>query len=804
MEEAIFCVHDVRPPHYLPVHVDFDIDCTDKKGASRNIICIIDHSGTLMTTKMAPNFVHIMLAARQEARRLNGSSVGIGHVFMALCHLGGLTEELLRSKGVDPRTVRLAIARSLDRSNASTSHIAIHYTQELHTLLGSFSADAANEMTAEISEVELLAAIAREEHSLPAKVLREFHLDLNELLQNQPQHPQAKVLTDNRASSATTSKAYKQLVSFGRDLTQLAQDNKIWPAVGRDDEIRHVEQTLVRATKRNPVLLGEAGVGKTAIVEGLAYRIVHGDVIPALRSKRIVEINLAQVTAGTSYRGGFEENLLKIINAARETPDIILAIDELHTLVGTGGPVGGLDASNIMKPVLGRGEIQLIGATTRDEYRKYIEPDAALERRFQTIIVDEPTPQDTVQILTGIQEHFEKHHKVCIDRSALQAAAQLSARFLPTRRLPDKAIDLLDEACAYTRLHAPPAGVQTPAPPARVSAPQIAIVLSEWTGLPITELSRKQRRRLLEMPSMLTRRVLGQDEAVRVVTRALETALTGLRSGNRPIAVLLFVGPTGVGKTELAKALAQFMFGSDTQMIRLDMSEYQERHQVAKLIGAPPGYIGHDEAGLLTEGLRNKPYSIVLLDEVEKAHPDVFDIFLQLFDDGRLTDSHGKTADGTNAIFIMTSNIGTGLYDTGGEIGKTPDELADVRREEILRECKRFFRPEFINRIDEIVVFRLLTQANLELIVERFFAELRTELSRQGLDIQVEAGVVAHIVQRGYEPMYGARPLRRAFEQLVVQPIAHRLVTDDPLAQSQITVSLRDNGLVISYQQNGR
>lgn len=747
-----------------------------------------------MAVKFTLTFVQIMLAAREEARRLNQSYLGVEHVFMALCRLGGFTEQLLRRRGIDPRALRLAIKQTVDHRFVARQRPGIHYTPRLRTVLDSISAAAAEEMTADISEHDLLKAIIKEGESIPLRVLRDKGVDLGEVLSRHEDREAGELPGVQTVPKELDNESYKDLLRFGRDLTQLAREGKVNPVIGRDDEVRRLEQTLVRATKSNPVLIGEAGVGKTAIVEGLAWRIARDEVIPELRAKHIVEINLALVTAGTKYRGAFEENMVKIIDAARDNPDVILAIDELHTLVGTGGPAGGLDASNIMKPALARGELKVIGATTRDEYRKYIEPDAALERRFQRIAVDEPTPAQTLEILSGIRARFEAHHHVTIEQDALSSAVELSARFLPDRRLPDKAIDLLDEACAYARIHAAD-HVQPGA--LRVTPDQVATVLAEWTGLPVADLSAEQRQRLIDMPARLRGRVVGQDEAVQVVTQTMETALAGLRHGERPMAVLLFVGPTGVGKTELAKALAESLFGSDKEMIRLDMSEYQERHQVAKLIGAPPGYVGHDEAGLLTESLRSKPYSVVLLDEVEKAHPDVFDVFLQLFDDGRLTDAHGRTVDGSEAIFIMTSNLGSELYDGGQRIGFDTGSPTEVHREEIVRECKRFFRPEFINRIDEIVVFRPLGRPELERIVEKFSAELRQELEQQGIAISLAPEATACLADAGYEPMYGARPLRRAFERLLVQPLAHRMVEGEFVAGDRVAVTAEQGRLVI-------
>jgi ATP-dependent Clp protease ATP-binding subunit ClpC len=749
-----------------------------------------------MTEGFNLSFVQIMLAAREEARRLNQSSLGVAHVFMALCRLGGFTERLLRRQGVEPRAVRSAIGRAAGKRVDSEQRPGIHYTPRLRAILNAIDADAAREMTADIAEAELLKAIIHEGDSLPIRVLRDMGVDLAAVLARHESLAGEGRPAAPAVPAELNPEDYQYLMRFGRDLTQLAREGQINPVIGRDDELRHLEQTLVRATKSNPVLLGEAGVGKTAIVEGLAWRIAHDQVIPALRGQHIIEINMTLVTAGTKYRGAFEENLIKIIEAVQRNPAIILAMDELHTLVGSGASEGGLDASNIMKPALARGEVRLIGATTLDEYRRYIEPDAALERRFQRIVVDEPGQEETLAILAGIRERFMAHHKVEIEEGALAAAVELSARFLPDRHLPDKAIDLLDETCAYARVQA--GGIRPDRPAPVVGSAQVIKVLAEWTGLPIADLTSEQRQRLIEMPTVLAERVIGQPAAIRVVTRVMETALSGLRHADRPMAVLLFVGPTGVGKTELAKALAQFLFGSEQELIRLDMSEYQERHEVARLIGAPPGYLGHEEAGQLTESLRNKPYSVVLLDEIEKAHPDVFDLFLQLFDDGRLTDGHGRTTDGRNAIFIMTSNLGSELYDSGRGIGFRPEGGAPVSSEEMVRECKRFFRPEFLNRIDEIVVFEPLSRQHLERIVQKLLAELSTELAQQGIAITLTSDAAALLAEEGYEPMYGARPLRRTFDRLLVQPLAHRLVEGEFAAGDRLVVDVAEGRLVIA------
>ncbi|WP_126457124.1 ATP-dependent Clp protease ATP-binding subunit [Sulfuriflexus mobilis] len=760
-----------------------------------------------MKIKTSLSFVQIMLAAREEARRLKHSHLGVEHLFMALCRLGGVTEHLLRNQGIDPRKIRREIRHAIERRFETSQRPGLHYTPRLRSILKPLNAEAAEEMTAEISEIDLFNAIISEGESLPIRLLRDQGIKLDQGFTS-AEAVQAALAADNiperpaAVGEQSWNNEYKELLSFGRDLTDMARQGKLNEVIGRDDEVRHLEQVLLRATKSNPVLLGEAGVGKTAIIEKLAILIARNQVIKELQDVHIIEINMTLATAGTKFRGDLEENFVNIIKAAKNSKNIILAIDEIHTIVGSAGMDGGLNVSNILKPALGRGDIRLIGATTREEYRKYIENDAALERRFQPIVVSEPSPSETFEILAGIKEHFQHHHDVIIDESALHAAVELAVRFLPERKLPDKAIDLLDEACAYARIREIESG-QTGSTrmPRTINASEIATVLTEWTGLPVSELSSEQRERLKLMPERLAERVIGQDEAIQVLTRSLETALTGLRYKNRPMAVLLFVGPTGVGKTELAKALAENLFGSAKEMIRLDMSEYQERHQVAKLIGAPPGYIGYAEAGMLTESLRKKPYSVVLLDEVEKAHPDVFDIFLQLFDDGRLTDAHGKTVDGTEAIFIMTSNLGSGLYEDDHSIGFTSRKSV-VQNEEILRECKKFFKPEFINRIDEIIYFKPLSKTALKKIVMNITNELGKELAKKGIELTLSTELVDHIVKKGYEPMYGARPLRRTFEQLLVQPLAHMMVKGNFVSGDRLKGSLMDGEVILKKLDN--
>lgn len=756
----------------------------------------------IMRIKTSLSFVQIMLAAREEARRLNHHHLGVDHVFMALCRLGGVTEYLLRHKGLEPRAIRRAIRNAAEQRFDPPYQQGLHFTPRLRSILKPLNAEAAEEMTAEVSEIDLLNAIISEGDSLPVKLLRKQGIKIDQDFASAETVQAALLAEDTSRFVATESRQdqrneFKELLRFGRDLTDMAREGKLGEVIGRDDEVRHLEQVLLRATKSNPVLLGEAGVGKTAIIEKLAMLIASNKVVKELQGVHIIEINMTLATAGTKFRGDLEENFAKIIKAAKNSRNIILAIDEIHTVVGSAGTDSGLNVANILKPALGRGDVRLIGATTQDEYRKYIENDSALERRFQPVFVHEPSPNETIEILTGIKEHFQHHHDVIIDDSALHAAVEFAVRFLPNRRLPDKAIDLLDEACAYARIRDITGQAESTSTDRHISASEVAIVLTEWTGLPVSELSSEQRERLRSMPEKLAEKVVGQKEAIQVLTRSLETALTGLRDKNRPMAVLLFVGPTGVGKTELARTLAENLFGSAKEMIRIDMSEYQERHQVSKLIGAPPGYVGYTEAGQLTENLRRKPYSIVLLDEVEKAHPDVFDIFMQLFDDGRLTDGHGNTVDGTGAIFIMTSNLGSDLYEDNHSIGFTSQKNT-VKNEEILRECKKFFKPEFINRIDEIVYFKPLSKTALKDIVMKISAELAEELAKKGLELSLTKELIEHIVEKGYQPMYGARPLRRTFEQLLVQPLAHKMVEGDFVSGDHLKAAIIDSEIVIS------
>jgi ATP-dependent Clp protease ATP-binding subunit ClpC len=642
--------------------------------------------------------------------------------------------------------------------------------------------------------------------------------------------------------------------ALGINLTEAARADKLDPVIGREKEIERVIQILGRKTKNNPALIGEPGVGKTAIAEGLAHRIVAGDVPDILLNKRVLTLDIGSLVAGTKYRGEFEERLKKIIEELRNTNDAILFIDELHTLVGAGAAEGAIDAANILKPPLSRGERQCIGATTLDEYRKYIEKDAALERRFQPVMVEEPTLEQTIEILKGIRERYEQHHKVQITDDAVTAAADLSIRYITDRHLPDKAIDLIDEASSRVRLRhssAPPelrvaqkeldritkekdaainaqeyeqaatlreaeatsretvdklradwqstVGSETP----KVDEEEIAQVVAMWTGIPVTRIAQEESERLLKMEEVLHQRMIGQEEAIETVSRAVRRARAGLKDPKRPIGSFIFLGPTGVGKTELAKALAEFMFGSEDTLIKIDMSEFMERHNVSRLVGAPPGYVGFDEGGQLTEAVRRKSYAVILLDEIEKAHAEVFNILLQILEDGHLTDAKGRRVDFRNTIIIMTSNLGASKIQTNSSLGfrqqgDTVESRAaasyDLMKEKVQAELKQNFRPEFLNRIDATVVFRSLTVEEITQIVDLMLRRVRDQLKVQGMVLEITTAAKEHIIKLGYDQAYGARPLRRTIQNLIEDPLAEHLLLGRYNQGDHILVDLDPDG----------
>ena len=646
------------------------------------------------------------------------------------------------------------------------------------------------------------------------------------------------------------------LDKFGRDLTDLARKEKLDPVIGREHEIERVIQILSRRTKNNPVLIGEPGVGKTAIVEGLAQMIVEGRVPETLTGKRVVTMDMSSMVAGSKYRGDFEDRMKKMVDEIRANKDVILFIDELHTLVGAGAAEGAIDAANILKPALSRGELQCVGATTLDEYRKYIEKDSALERRFQPVTVGEPSEEDALQILFGLRDRYEAHHRVKISDEALEAAVRLSARYISDRYLPDKAIDLVDEAASKVRLAAytaPPdlrelenklAQVQKEKEAAvnaqefeqaahlrdrekelteqleegrkgwqksnavttqTVDAEAIAEVLSSWTGIPVARLTQQEADKLLHLEELLHERVIGQDEAVKSIARAVRRARAGLKDAKRPIGSFIFLGPTGVGKTELAKALANVMFGSDDAMVRIDMSEYMEKFAVSRLVGAPPGYVGYDEGGQLTEAVRRRPYCVVLLDEIEKAHPDVFNILLQVLDDGRLTDSNGRTVDFRNTIIIMTSNVGASAVNRAKSLGFDVNSDQDeneykTMKERMLGELKNVFRPEFLNRVDDSIVFRPLNEEEIRNIARLMVKELEQRLERQGLTMVLDEQVYTFLASKGFDSVYGARPLRRAILRLMEDPISESILSGEYREGDRIHVSVEGEALHFSKE----
>ncbi|MFY9202739.1 MAG: AAA family ATPase, partial [Limnochordia bacterium] len=655
------------------------------------------------------------------------------------------------------------------------------------------------------------------------------------------------------APSAARRTKTPTLDQFGRDLTEMARQGKLDPVIGRDKEIERVIQILSRRTKNNPVLIGEPGVGKTAIAEGLAIKIVNSDVPENLFNKRVVALDMGSLVAGSKFRGEFEERLKKVMDEIRQAQDVILFIDEMHTIIGAGAAEGAIDASNILKPALARGEIQAIGATTLDEYRKHVEKDAALERRFQPVQVDEPTVEETVAILRGLRDRYEAHHRVQISDMAIEAAAVLSSRYISDRFLPDKAIDLLDEAASKVRLR----GLVVPQDlkeleakveelkiekeaaikneefekaaslrdqeqklrdqleeirsqwksnqgrqEAVVDEQDIADVVASWTGIPVKQVAQEESQRLLNLEEILHQRVVAQDEAIEALSKAIRRAFAGLKDPKRPVGSFVFLGPTGVGKSELAKALAEALFGDEDAMVRIDMSEYMERHSVSRLVGAPPGYVGYEEAGQLTEKVRRKPYSVVLFDEIEKAHPEVFNILLQVLEDGRLTDSKGRTVDFRNTVVIMTSNVGAQQIQRESSIGfRITESEADsyqAMKEKVIEELKRTFRPEFLNRIDEIIVFHALNRQHISAIIEIMLKELRQQLAEKRIILEITDAAKELVADAGYDPDFGARPLRRAIQKMIENPLAELILQGKYNDGDTIHIDTKDGELAFS------
>jgi len=838
-----------------------------------------------MFERFTEKAIKVIMLAQEEARRLGHNFVGTEQILLGLIGEGtGVAAKVLKSMGVNLKDARVEVEKIIGRGSGFVA-VEIPFTPRAKRVL-ELSLEEARQLGHNyIGTEHLLLGLIREGEGVAARVLENLGVDLakvrTQVIRMLGETAEVAAGGGSKGSTKTPT-----LDEFGSNLTQLAAEAKLDPVVGRHNEIDRVIQILGRRTKNNPVLIGEPGVGKTAIAEGLAQRITSGEVPDILEDKRVLTLDIGLLVAGTKYRGEFEERLKKIMEEIRSAGNVILVIDEVHTLIGAGAAEGAIDAANILKPALARGELQCIGATTLDEYRKHIERDAALERRFQPVMVGEPSVDDTIEILRGLRERYEQHHRLKISDEALVAAAPLGHRYISDRFLPDKAIDLIDEAGSRVRLmnsKLPPAAKEVDkqlrdvqkqkedavrsqdfgkagelrdkevelreqirsilqarkedeesAEPASSPEPSgvllaemegsesvradlrtpvvteedIAQIVASWTGVPVQKLTESESVKLLNMEETLHQRLIGQDEAVKAVSRAIRRARVGLKNPNRPIASFIFSGPTGVGKTELTKALAAYFFGSEEAMIRLDMSEFMERHTVSKLIGSPPGYVGFNEGGQLTEAVRRRPYTVVLFDEIEKAHPDVFNLLLQLLEDGRLTDSKGRTVDFKNTLIIMTSNIGSKVIEKGGgglgfEFGGGDVEETQYNRIRSLvnEELKQYFRPEFLNRLDEIIVFRQLSRDEVKQIAEIMLKEVFSRMRDKGIDLSVTESFKERLVEEGYNPSYGARPLRRAVMRLLEDSLAEEFLSGRIGEGDAALVDINDDKQVVIRKQ---
>jgi ATP-dependent Clp protease ATP-binding subunit ClpC len=816
-----------------------------------------------MMNNFTPRAQQVLALARKEADRFNHNYVGTEHLLLGLIKLGqGVAVNVLQKMGLDLETVRMEVEKQVGSGPETKMVGNIPYTPRVKKVLALAGKEAKALQHSYVGTEHILLGLLREGEGVAARVLKSLEIDIertrNEILKEldpnfAPQEESEGVPAETGGKKDSKTPALR---AFGRDLTELAKKNELDPVIGRSDEIERVIQILCRRTKNNPVLIGEAGVGKTAIAEGLAQEIVAGDVPEILRDKKVITLDLALMVAGTKYRGQFEERIKAVMDEIRRTKNVILFIDELHTIVGAGSAEGAMDASNIIKPALSRGELQCIGATTLNEYRKYIEKDAALERRFQTVKVEAPSVDQTILILKGIRPKYEAHHKARITDDALDAAARLSDRYLTGRFLPDKAIDVMDEAGSRARIAAmtrPPnvkdieaqieqirvdkeaaikaqdfekaAALRDSEKQAKdrldtilsewrinkeekevfVTEDDIMHVVSKWTGVPLSRMEQQETQKLLAMESELRGKVIGQDEAVVAISQALRRSRADLKDPRRPIGSFVFLGPTGVGKTFLARTLAEFMFGDADALIQIDMSEYMEKFTASRLIGSPPGYVGYEEGGQLSEAVRRRPYAVVLFDEIEKAHPDVMHLLLQILEEGKITDSLGRKIDFRNTIIIMTSNVGADLIRRQTTLGfgaPKLDDNYDVMRDKIMEETKRIFKPEFLNRLDDTIVFHTLTKPDLIQIVDLEVAKVIQRIKAKDILLILEESAKEFIIEKGYDPLYGARPMRRAVERYLEDPLAEELLRGNIKTHENIHVKRDGDKLAFVSQSS--
>jgi ATP-dependent Clp protease ATP-binding subunit ClpC len=801
-----------------------------------------------------------LAASQQLVMQYHHSQWDVEHILLALLQQErGLIPDIMTQLGADLEAIKREVEGVLDKiPKVAHETTQIYATPRISRLLEAASAEATRLKDEFIGTEHLLIAIAAEQRGEAAGVLHRFGIDQEKVYRALQDIRGGHRVTDARAESK-----YRSLEKYGRDLTILAREGKLDPVIGRDDEIKRVMQILTRRTKNNPVIVGDAGVGKTAIAEGLAQKIAADDVPDSLKGRRVIALDMGGLVAGSKFRGEFEERLKAVMDETRQSKgEVILFIDEIHTVVGAGAAEGAIDASNMLKPALAHGELQVIGATTLDEYRKFIEKDKALERRLQPVFVGEPTVDATIEMLRGLRPRYEAHHKIKISDAALEAAARLSQRYIADRHLPDKAIDLIDEAASKLRIDtesAPPevksleqrlkqltneeeaasqrqdyrraaqlksdrlrldqeynearsSWLKKEKLDSTVDEEHIAQLISKWTGIPVSQMLEGEAEKLLHMEDRIHERLVNQEEAVKAISEAIRRSRAGLKDPRRPIGNFMFLGPTGVGKTELAHTLAQFLFDDENAMVRLDMSEYQEKHTVSRLIGAPPGYVGYEEGGQLTEAVRRRPYRVILLDEIEKAHPEVFNSLLQILDDGRLTDGQGRTVDFKNTVIIMTSNAGAELIKRESVLGfatrkdeaKSQQQAYEDMREKVMAEVRKIFRPEFLNRLDEIIVFHELSEEQIRNIVELMVKDLQKRLAERKLGVEITETAKTWLTQQGYDPLYGARPLRRAIERYVENPLSSSLLRGEFKEGDTILVDMGDGGLTFTTKETAK